>query len=109
MKIKVIQGSGNNLSPDPIIDELMSTEVPATERGRNYLAKESTHKWNYDIDMVYNAWQEIGSLVEVNDSDLGEVFRGKLTSFSLTVSFSEKDGPSSNVSISIERSEEYSE
>jgi len=103
MKVKVITGAGDKLAPDPIIDELMATEPVATERGKMYLSEESSHKWIYDIEKVYEDWKSIGDLVEVNDSQLGEVFRGKLTGFSLNIDFS--DSVSAMVTCTVERSD----
>lgn len=105
MKIKVITGAGDKLSPDPIIDELMATEAVATERGKMFLSEESSHKWIYDIEKIYEGWKSIGDLVEVNDSQLGEVFRGKLTAFSLNMDFSESEGVSATVNCTVERSD----
>lgn len=84
MRIKVARFDDNNAA-DLIVDELLSTELAMRERGRNELDEQQFSRSIYSISLPLNHDMRPGQIIEVNELESGEVWRGKVQSVSLSV------------------------
>ena len=78
------QASVENQAP-VITDKLLTTREAAVERGKQELDEQGGNRSVYRLNMPLTKLVLPGSLVEVQDSSLGESWCGKSVSVSLTV------------------------
>jgi hypothetical protein len=79
--ILVARGSGSHQGPD-IIDPYITDEAVARHRGRNELDEHAEGLQPHDMEIPYDGSIYPGHLIEVNDSELMEVWKGKVVSVS---------------------------
>lgn len=82
MRIKVARFTDKNPAPI-IIDPLLSTEAAMRERGRNELDSNQFSKSinSFSLPLINDI--NPGQLVEIQDVELGETWRGKVLSVSI--------------------------
>ena len=103
MKIKVIRGLGNRLATEVLVNALAEKITPATNLGREYLYQNGFDKRNYSITLPLRDNIICGDLIEVNDASIGDVFQGRLKSWSISGTLS-NDAVDITQSFDIERS-----
>lgn len=96
MILTVKRQADKEIVGDDIVDELLSTQDVARERGRNELDEHSTNKSEKTLDVPFENLISIGELVEV--ADTGQAYKSKVTSVSIAINF-----PDVNSTISLER------
>ena len=83
MRILVRRDTGDRLAP-AIYDDLCCAQAPCVSRGRNFLYSEISHL-EYVLDIVWrDQLIQPGSVAEVSDASLGETFKARASSWSLT-------------------------
>ena len=98
--VRVVRNQGRNPAPDVVVDTQCQALAIAVERGRNYLAEVGSSKYLYSIRTRPMAPPLPGSVVEVAEEALGQVFRAKLTGWS----FEQQDDGVAHISWDVERS-----
>ena len=78
------QASVENKAP-VITEKLLTTRESAVERGRQELDEQGGNRSVYRLNMALTKLVLPGSLVEIQDAELGESWKGKCVSVSLTV------------------------
>ena len=85
MKLIIKRQTGDRLAPDPIIDKLCHAQVPALNRGQNYLYKNGFDKKFYDISTFFINGA-CGDIIEIQDTSLGEIFKAKINAWNIEAS-----------------------
>ena len=85
MRINVARKSQNNPAP-AVTEKLLSTQQSMTERGKTELYSDGEDVNIHSLSMPLQALILTGDIVEVQDTDQGEVWRSKNTATSLTIS-----------------------
>jgi hypothetical protein len=81
--VTVIRGAGD-IFGEEITDVLFSTDGVAVQRGRNLIDANASARI-VSMTTLYRPGLQIGQLVEVHDSSMGAVWRGKITDIGLSV------------------------
>ena len=84
MKIKVCRFTDINPMPD-IVDDLMTTEQVALERGRNELDQKQFSRSIYICTLPLNEDISPGDIVEVQENAAADVWIGKVTGVTINV------------------------
>lgn len=98
MQIRVIRGAGDNPGED-INDPLLTTKAVGLERGMREINYE-TPKLQVNANCPLLSFTDTGTLAQVSEDK--EVYRGKVTFFSLTIDIDPEGGnyyPSSSLRI----------
>ncbi len=85
MRITVRRSADLENQAPVITDKLLTTREAAVERGRQELDEQGGNRSVYQLNLPLTKLVLPGALVEVQDSSLGESWRGKCVSVSLTV------------------------
>ena len=81
-----VRRSAETVNQAPVITEkLLTTRESAVERGRQELDEQGGNRSVYRLNMPLTKRVLPGSLVEIQDREQGENWRGKCVSVSLTV------------------------
>lgn len=78
IRITVQRGTGTRLAEDLIVP-LAGNDNVLLNKGRNFL-DDKAEKWTVSLSVVYRGSYLPGQLMEVNDSQFGTIWRGKITS-----------------------------
>lgn len=97
MRIIVAINSKNNAAP-PVTEKTLSTQQALISRAKTELYSQGPDVNNYDIEMALNNLILPGQIIEVQDVEQGETWRGKNKSTSIYIS-----DKSITLSTSIER------
>ena len=84
MRMRVIRDSGNKPAPEEISNQLSCAFSPAMNKGRNYLDQQGFDKQLYEIATPFRHTLMGGDVIEVVDASLGEVFRARITGWTIT-------------------------
>jgi len=104
MKVKVIRGEGTNEYPGVIANELCSTEAVGVELAKEFLFSNGFDKYLYEITTDFKGDMVCNDVLVVSDSSIGEIFYGRVTGWSVNLSFSKDSGLNVEQTISLERS-----
>ncbi len=85
MRITVRRATSVENQAPVITEKLLTTREAAVERGKQELDEQGGNRSVYRLNMPLTKLVLPGSLVEVQDSEQGESWRGKCVSVSLTV------------------------
>jgi hypothetical protein len=102
MRVQIIRIPGDSQAPS-IIDALCSVDIAGMQRGEEFLNSEGFDKKIYDVSMQHQTLPEIGSILEIADASIGEVFRGRLTAIAISVSRMEAGPVETSARLTIER------
>ena len=86
MKTLIQRSTGDNVSPDLIVNPLCVTELVCTEKGKEYLYSEGFDVLNYEIEIPFRQSLVCSDLINVLDISIGETFYSRLSGWSLGVS-----------------------
>lgn len=105
MRILVVRGAGANPAPDEQVNELATGRAPGTQLGRNYLDDRGTAKRIYEIEAAHAGPAILpGDVVEIEDGDLGERFRGRVTAVSIDLGLDDAGALTLTQRYTVERS-----
>lgn len=105
MRILVVRGAGANPAPDEQVNALATGRAPGTQLGRNFLDARGTAKRIYEIEAAHAGPAAVsGDVVEVEDGDLGERFRGRVTAVGIDLAVDEAGGLTLTQRYTVERS-----
>jgi hypothetical protein len=82
MKVTVTRGSGDNPSPDVLINNLCVTEAIGIEKGKAYLYDEGFDKLMYSMQVKIPRDFICGDIIEFYDPDYGTIIRGRIIGWS---------------------------
>jgi len=107
MNVEIILGDGDKRAPD-IVDELITTDACAIQRGRNHLYENSDGTIEYELEIAPLLTNPLpGSKITVYDSSLGAEFESKVLGYMLTVENMNGANPAAiKTSLQIERQAE---
>ncbi len=103
MQLRVVRDLGDSESPEPIINELITTIEVATQAGRNFLDENQFDKGLYSIGMPYRKWLRSSDIVFISDAELGQSFYARVTNCNVTITVA-GDKVIFDQSIDVERS-----
>ena len=92
MRLTVTRGAGTNLAPEELTEDLACSETPATQLGRNYLDAKGPDRMEVDVQCWPAPSDGVllpGRTVAVDDLDVGAIWRGQVTGFSVTLAVDE--------------------
>lgn len=82
MKVIVTRASGDNPSPDILVNNLCVTEVVAIEKGKAYLYDLGFDKLMYTLQIKLPQNFVCGDIIEFYDPDYGNIIRGRVVGWS---------------------------
>ena len=83
MKIKVYRNSGDNESPDMLVDELCTTEAVGKQKGLKFLY-DNIDRMIYELDIRYAGIINPNDVVYIDDTSIGESFYARVKSISIS-------------------------
>ncbi|NDY56639.1 hypothetical protein G3N56_07770 [Desulfovibrio sulfodismutans] len=105
MRILVVRGAGSNPAPDEQVNDLATSQAAGTQLGRNFLDDRGTPKRIYEIEAAHAGPAILpGDVVEVEDGDLGEKFRGRVTAVGIDLALDDAGGLTLTQRYTVERS-----
>lgn len=105
MRILVVRGAGASPAPDEQVNALAAGQAPGTQLGRNYLDAHGTAKRLYEIEAAHAGPALLpGDLVEIEDGDLGEKFRGRVTAVAIDLAVDDAGALTLTQRYTVERS-----
>ena len=84
MKITVQREAGDRPAPETLVDPLCTSSVPALEKGKAFLYDNGYNKKNFTITIPLRFFKFPGAIIEVHDTSINDVFKARLSSYSLT-------------------------
>lgn len=84
MRITVARKTQNNSAP-AVTEKLLSTQQSMTERGKKELYSDGEDVNIHSLSMPLESLILTGDIVEVQDTDQGEVWRAKNTATSISI------------------------
>ncbi len=102
-KLIVLQGVPHNPSPETIVDELCTTQRLCEERGRAYLYDVAWDKLVLSLTLKIPKEFTCGDVVQFYDPDVGNMVKGRVTSWNNQCSVNAQGLLSYDQSVSVER------
>lgn len=84
MRILVIRPPGDKLSPESVINSIVTQQNVGVELGKSYIYDSATYS-EYNINMPYRGELYPGNKVSIYDETLGEDFVGIVTRHGISI------------------------
>lgn len=104
MKVIVTRGSGDNPSPDALVDVLCTTEQIGTLKGQAYLYDEGFDKFIIDLTVKIPRDIVCGDILEYFDPDYGTIHRGRIVGWNNACSAEDDGSITFTQTINVEKS-----